>query len=242
MSNELKTTEEKPSFLSTQKLGLENIHQFLRPARLKIVQPMAGEQFQAFTAGDCVVVPAMQEIPQPFRFTPIFFFPQWCLHNPIAMKGQLPFIRQFTLDANDPLAKMCQNPATRVQPCPENPATQCEAHEHLNFVIIVEGMPDMPILCSFFKGEHKSGSTLLQMAKMRDADIFASIFEAKTSQRNNTKGRWWGLDFTNPATNQWVGQGAYEHYKDLHLLYAKGHAEKLLVADLDDEPISTLAG
>ena len=241
MSNEL-TNIERPTFLSTnEKLGTENISKYLRPSRLKIVQATAGEPFAGqFDQGDCVVVPALQllaPVATWFRFTPIFFFPQWCVHNPIQLKGQLPFIRESSLDPQSQLALASQNPANRSRPCPENPALSCEVSEHLNVVIIAhrEGFESLPILCSFFRGEHNAGSTLLQMIKLRGVSIFGCIFEARTSVRSNTKGRWWGLDFGSPESDPWVkDEEQFNQYKKLYVEYQKAHHDKTIEVDFDD--------
>ena len=243
MTNELTKQEEKPSFLATSEVhGTENISKYLRPPRLKIVQPTAGEPFATnFEQGDCIIVPAMQLLANGgewFRFTPIFFFPQWCIHNPIALKGQLPFIRESTLDPSSPIAMASQNPATRSRPYPENPALNCEVSEHLNVVIIAhkEGLQTTPILCSFFRGEHSADTTLLQMLKLRGTSIFGCVFEARSAIRTNSKGRWWGLDFSNPDINAWIkDEEQFASYNKLYFEYKKAHQDKTIEVNFDDD-------
>jgi len=245
MSNVPAIQETKPDFLTTETepFGVENLNAYLKPARLKIVQPTAGEQFSAFAPGDVLIVPAMHLVApkdEPFRFVPLFFFPQWCLWNPLAMKGQLPMIRESSLDPQSQLAIASRNPATREKVCPENPTLTCKVSEHLNIVMLLqegdEALRMMPILCSFARGEHTTGSTLLQMIKLRQASIFGCVFEAKSTVRTNTKGRWFGLDITNPAQGSWIKDASqYEAYKHLHNEYKKAHADRAIVVDYEED-------
>jgi len=199
-------------------LGVEDLSQFVTPPRVKIVQKQASAMLlERFTPGDVIIVPQQVLVAPiarnekgkvldtgvPFFFTPVFFFPEWCLWNPIKMKGSLPAIRERSLDPKSPIAVKSKSVATWKEPCPENRECDCRYVEHLNFVCVLASdeheLAGTPIVLSFSRAEHKSGSNLASLIKLRRAPIYGCQFMGVVGHRTNSQGDWFGIDAVNPA-------------------------------------------
>lgn len=247
-----------PAFMQGVDAGVEDLGQFIKPPRLKIVQKQSGEAFSDFDTGDLIIVPQRQlvvpviknekgkstEVGEPFFFVPLFFFPEWCLWNPIEMKGTLPPIRERTTDPKSPMVAKARNPKLWHVPCPEKPdGKPCRYVEHLNFIVVLVGKPEfsgMPMIMSFSKGEHQSGSSFAALVKMRRAPMFGCQFMANTRFRDNAKGDWYGFDVTNPPGDSGVTPFIQEEdvFKQLQKMNAdlkEAHAKSMIVVDYDDE-------
>jgi hypothetical protein len=262
------TLSTAPSFLQkyTEEhgaVGLENAQAFIKPPRLKIIQKAAQAPYSdTFNTGDVVMVPQMALVAPimvdekgksgdrgaPFHFVPLFFFPEWCLWNPIQTKGQLDAIRNRSFDKSSILAQKSRDPNSRAEPCPEAPQFMMKYQEHLNFVLMILGDNECagtPVIQSFFRGEHRTGSTLLSVAKMRKAPMFGQIFEATSTYRPGSgKGDWYGLDITAPSMvsglSSWVTDaGMFAAYEKMHEELKKAHADNAIVVDMDDLDDST---
>ena len=164
--NKALSTELRPSYITPENrnLGAEDFGQYIKPPRMKIVQPTSRAPLsEKFAPGSAVLVPRMELIAEkgkPFLFTPIFFFPEWCTWNPLAAPG-LSTIRARSYDPKSSIAVKCRDKATRSEVCPEAPSLQITHQEHLNLAVIlhgVDGMEETPVIMTFVRGEYVTGA------------------------------------------------------------------------------------
>ncbi len=252
MSNEVakvETNAQVPAFMQNQEvMGTEGLNQYVRPPRVKVVQAMSGAPFDQFGQGTVIVVPTLAKLADvnretkkstPWKFVPLFFYPEWIQTSPMALKDTEPFIRQRSLDPKSELAQKARNRDTWFEKHPTRPDLEIANRECLNFVIMPYG--DNPLagtLCviTFSKSGFREGSTLASMIKMRKAPIYGQVFEANSNgNRKNAKGQWWGLDFNIPTEGQWVTLEEFEAFKAMHLELVEVHKQGLLQVDYDDE-------
>lgn len=237
--------------------GIENLRDFIIPPRLKIVQKQSDALLEAgFSVGDLVVMPSRllftgmtddKKVGAPFNFVPVFFFPEWCVWNPYELKGQMPAIRERTLDSKSPLMKKSRDPALRQEVCPEVPTKDGKTLyiryvEHLNFMILRQDQDsdtfETPMILSFARGEYMTGSGFLSLISMRKAKSYGCVFEGQSRFRpDKGKGSWFGVDVTNPSElGPFVtDRDVYERYKALNADLTKAHEERRIVVDYEDD-------
>jgi hypothetical protein len=244
MSNEL-SLDVRPSYITPEnaKLGTEVLQQYVKPIRAKIVQSSSREPFKSkFEEGDVVAVPNLQLLLAhggTMLVTPIFFFPEWCVWNPLQMAG-LPTIRERSFDPRSEIAALSRDNNKRRFPCPENTQLQCQAQEHLNLICILENVPDfeeIPVVFTFLRKEYKTGSMWLNLIQGRKAPMGSMVFEVGTASRKNDKGEWIGFDIDNPAKPNpaWIPADRFESfYKPLFEKFQKAHADNVLIVEHDD--------
>jgi len=234
-SEVMKVGDQLPAYMRDEPRGDETIGQYVIPPRLKIVQRVASDELLAiFSAGDVIIVPnnlavavGTDEAPASFRFVPLFFFPEWCTWSPIELRGQENTILARSLDPTSDIAQKAKNPGLRSEQHPRNPNLFIKHAEHLNFIISLRDhdLAGEPIVMSFVRAEHQSGSRLCSLIKMRKAPIYGCVFEATVGKRSNAKGQWHGLNLSNPANNQWVPEEEFAAAKAVHLDFVKLHEE-----------------
>jgi len=239
--------EQMPAFMQGQDTGTETLGQYVVPPRIKVVQKQSGEQFEEYPAGTVLLMPQKVILAgpgEPFHFVPLFFFPEWCVWNPLQISS-LPMIRERTLDPTHEMVERCRDPERWEMPCPEDAKYMLRYVEHLNFVIMPVGNPeveDTMVNLSFSKSNHKSGTTLAGLIKMRRAPICGCQFEARTVQRSNASGSWWGIEVGQPSTESEVtpfveDQQRFELYQELHGELKEHHAQTVLRVDYTDDTI-----
>lgn len=238
-------TENLPEHLkSAGQLGTETMGEHITPPRLKVLQPLRDEQYKMFKEGEVILAPQnikIATVDEPFWFVPLLFYPEWIAVNPIQLKGQKPFIRERTLDPLSQLAMKCRDPERREEPCPEQTGTVIRNKEFLTFVVVLlnqGGLTGMPVTMAFSSGEHRQGSSLATLIKMRSAPICGCIFEAKVpnAMRRNAKGAWYGLDISNPQSLGCppafvMNKAEFEVLQKLHMTLKEQLEAKLLQAD-----------
>ena len=247
-----RTNEQLPAFMQgEEKHGDELMDRYIRPPRVKIIQPQAREPYDQFESGDVVLTPQLLRIAafdkatkkgELWRFVPIFFYPEWCTWNPL---GDETMIRARTLDPRNEIAIKAQSPDTWSEDHPEGRMDdqgrplQIRHTEHLNFIVapLTEDQLGMQIAVSFFRGELKVGATICSLIRMRNAPMYGQIFEAQVGQRKNQRGTWYGIDCRIPTSaplfvedEEFFGalKGQYEKY-------AAAHSDDNLQVDFEDE-------
>jgi hypothetical protein len=267
MSNELKTMDAQlPDFMRAEKPdGLEMLKQYIRPARMKILQKSSSsELLQVFDVGQPIVTPVnvalagmimdkngkkSTGVSEKFYIAPLFFFPEWLTINPIQMRGKLPFIRSRTTDPKSRIAAMSRNQDTRMEICPEEPQYSIRHVEVLNFIVVPITSPDNPLggtqmVMSFSKAEHKTGSLFASLIQMRKAHLYGCQFEVFTSGpdqgRKNDKGEWWGYNISNPSEGSGVApfcqdKARYDALQNAYNDLKAAHAASRIIVDHDDE-------
>ena len=260
MSNELANLKQNaglpavPDYLRVaDDHSLDGVKQYVRPPRIKVIQATSDQNLLAtFGVGSTVLVPDNLLIMEPardekgnvtagntppFLFTPIFFFNEFCLWNPIQMKGKLPAIRDRSFDQNSDVAIRARNFKDRTMPCPEAPEYNCVFCEHMNFIVHVHGQKEHCIL-TFSRGEFKAGTNFAALLKMRSTPLYAGIFAANLVPRKNDKGSWYGLDISNPSDGSpYVGEEAFQLYQKFYKEYAELYSERKIDVVYEDDPI-----
>lgn len=267
------TSPNVPDFMREETdFGLDGANQYISPPRMKVVQKQSGAPLsEMFDTGDVILMPNMLLVSKVkkndnnkpageghgFGLTPLFFFPEWLLINPMELKGSLPFIEQRSLDPNSPMVPRCRNKdlwldpildqTTGKQMVKEGKPMFRRYVEALNFLVMIVGdhpASGVPVLLSFSKGEHKSGGNLLTLLKLRKAPIFGCQFFAQTRHRpNNPKGDWYGIDVMNPpgdsGISPFVQDGEdYDAYKKMHKEFREHHSKNLIRVDYDDSEVT----
>ncbi len=217
--------EELPAYLQeSRELAREQANRmskFIRPPRLKVIQPMSqGEAADRFAVGDAVVLPHMIKLAgvgveegtgkprkegDRFHVVPLDFWVEYCKWTPIQLKGQMPAVVETTTDPNSRLAVMSRDVKLRKsEPVPGQDGYFFRAVEHINFLFVTLDVPDllgMPFLVSFQRAEHKVGTTLMAMLQARRAASYGCVYAAAIKERTNEQGKWYGMDIMNPAPN-----------------------------------------
>jgi hypothetical protein len=243
----------QPAMIDT---GTEGMGQFIVPPRIKVVQPVSrGEYKDKFSPGDAVLVPQMiriisLDIDEKNRpknessaviFTPLFFFPEFCLWNPLEAKGNLPMIRESSFDPTSAVAIKARDAKRRFEACPEMPEKMMRYVEHLNFVVLihVEGLNMLPAVMSFSRAEHRAGSNFAALCKMRMAPMYGCKFAFRTRYRENDKGQWYGIDVENPpeAVGAFVDKATFEYTSYQYRELKAAHADRALRVDHEADDI-----
>lgn len=211
--------------------GTEQVADFMMPSFLRIVQALSAPALrEKFNEGDAILQPDQQLVyssknPQPVPFTPLLFYTEWCVWNPLKTKGQLPFIRERSTDPNSEIARKSRNPDARKEVCPEMPSENLRYVEHLNFLIQLRtpDAPLLPVIMSFVVAEHQNGRRFcnLIMQRKHNPPLYAGIYEFTTSRRTNAQGNWFGFDITNCSENAWVSQAEFELLREQHIMLAE---------------------
>jgi len=240
-------------------VGLEDMQQFIRPARVKVIQKTASDLLlEDFRVGDLVLMPnkvvvaeiaadergRSKEEGAPFFFVPLFFYAEWLTVNPFQMRTSLPMIRDRTIDPNSQLRAKCNNQNLWYEACPENPEFKIRNVEALNFVCLIlhnEQLENIPVILSFQRGEHRTGTMFLSSIKMRKAAIFGNVFQAHSQYRPDAgKGDWYGIEVENPSEESGVSPFVlepeqYAKFKAMHAELKAAHEKGLILADYEDE-------
>lgn len=251
--NEIATIKTAPAFATpakpeTMSDQMKLMAMYVTSPRLKVMQGIRrGELKTEFEEGDCVAMP-MQQLIIPaggvFHFAPLMFYPEWLCVNPIELGGQM--IRRRTLEVTDEVAIKARDQDRRSEPHPDVPRKDGKDMfiryvECLNFVVMILE-PENPLFgigltLSFARGEHKQGSKLSSLIRMRKVEEpYACRFEARVGPRKNDKGEWVGLNVDNPRSGEpWVTTEQFDAFRPLHETYVKAYTDRLLKVEYDDE-------
>lgn len=245
---------QRPAWLTETDSGVDNLAQFIVPPRLKIVQPTS-KLVDDFTMGDVLLMPQKMRVTglqldekkrlgknsDSILFTPLFFFAEYCVWNPLEDKSQM--IIESTYDQTSEIAQRARDYKRRREPHPTLEGKYITYREHLNFIVLMhlEGFNVLPCLMSFAGAEHRSGTNFAAMIKMRMAPMYACQFTFKVASRENDRGRWYGLDIENPTeqlggfVNEQMFSVTKKFYADLK---AAHEARNIRVEhDVDDSDI-----
>lgn len=250
-----------PDFIKEADLeGTEQLGQYVIPPRLKVIQGSSKAPFsEMFDTGDAVMVPQMMMVApvkknehgksgnagEPFHIVPLFFYAEWCLWNPIERKGTHNAIVERTLDPESPIVSKCRDPKLRHLPIDgefDGKGNQlCQRYiEHLNYICVIvdkdHELHGMPFVISYSRGDHRSGSNLAALIKLRKAPIYACRLQAQVAFRPDAKGDWYGLDILNPQDSQpWIDDAEeFAALKELHEEFKGAHDANLIQADYAD--------
>ena len=235
--------------------GMEELKHVVRPPRLKVVQKMARKPLSdLFQTGDVVAMPQMQLVmhaDETFHAIPLLQYTEWCVWNPLDLRGTVPTIRERTLDPKHHIAILARDPNRRQsQPYPEMPEKDGKKlmlsyREHINFMLLLLppaqlGIAELPVAVSYSKGEWQAGSnfaSLLAQRNMRVTPIYGCRIEFSVGERNGPKGDWHGLNAANPSDGQpWNDDpDRYAFCKRLHEEFAEVLKQNRLEIEHEDE-------
>jgi hypothetical protein len=244
-----------PDYLAEEEvIGTEDLGKHIIPPRVKIVQKQASKELlEQYSPGDVILVPVGTVLAEPerdtkgrikdmsaatFRFTPVFFFVEYCTWSDIKLKGQEPAILYRTFDPQDPVAVKARNAKLRVESHPQHPGMKVAHAEHLNFVIALHDheLCDQPMVLSFLRGSHSFGSTLASRIKARRAPIMSCVFDATLTERRNNQGEWFVLDCDNPKEGSpYVMEEQFKALKEIHGEYKSHYDEATLRVEYDEQ-------
>jgi hypothetical protein len=257
--NELENVRAVPEFLralSADDTSTALLKSYVVPPRLKMIQPTSRPPFSdRFQQGELVMLPIMQPVAKfsdgkshAFTFTPLFFFPEWLIMNPLETKGTLKAVRERTFESRSEIAIKAKNPKLRKsEPCPECPEKDGKKLylnylECLNYIIWIHGdkpFCEVPIALTFTSGEHFAGMSFNALINTRRAALWGCNFQAVIRRRTNEKGSWFGIDCENPSFESgvpaWTDRAA--EMKIFFEEFKKTYEDKLLQVDYDDESL-----
>ncbi len=264
MSTKLVQTSNKPklpAFMQKDDVtGTEDLGEFVRPPRIRVVQALSKDLIDTFDNGDVVLLPQKVLVSEvlkndkkkpktdktgagdPFWFVPLFFWPEWISWNPRELTD-LDAIRFRTTDPNDPLVAKCRNRELWYEPHPDKAEVNIRNVEHLNFVIMLMSgeFTGTEAVVSFSRAEHRSGTNLAGLIKMRKAPIFGCVFQISVGFRENPQGQWYGLDVTNPdeksGFNPFIqNEEVYSGFRKKHEEFKSLHEKSKLEVVHDEDP------
>ena len=96
---------------------------------------------------------------------------------------------------------------------------------------------------SFARAEHKTGSNLASLIKMRRVPMFGTVWDAIAKQRNNASGTWWGLNFSQcQEDNGFVAdKEVFLNFEKLNKEFKKAYDDRAIVVDYDDSDVKAEA-
>lgn len=243
MNNELIEKEAVPSFLQSsggQTKGTEQLGRYIRPSFTKIVQSNSKDLKKTYPEGTLLSHPEKMVIADPGQaviFVPIFFFPEFCLHNAYPKQ---PFIRERSLDPESSLAKRCRQRSKESRTVSIE-GDSCEYCEHLNFVVVfpeVEEFAKKPVVISLFKGEWTSGNVLASLIDSRVGmqNICGNRFQFRIVPHQGGGNEWLGWCFENPATGgkYITNESQYHSYVELQKKVEEAFSANALEVDHEE--------
>lgn len=243
-------------------VGLENTQRLIIPPRVRIVQAQSRAPLRdLFNIGDTVAVPQnllIAEHPyngaraaengQAFHVIPLFFYVEFLVWNDIKLQATEPSVLQRSVDPDSEIALKARNPNTWREPHPSGKDNHFIRYsEHLNFIISINEPEHeaygLPMVMSFSGAEHRTGANWLALLKMRRAPIYGCGFQISTSNRENSKGNWYGWDITNPMdrSKSWVSKELLEQYREVYTEMKEAYDQGTLQADYEDDEAATTA-
>jgi len=243
-----------PDFLKGEEAaGVDMLKHFVEPPILKVVQKQSADDLVSmFETGDVIVLPTRSLVapyegtdgPTPFLFVPIFFYPEWCTWTPMELRGQVPAIINRSSDRNGEIAMKAANPDARYEEVEyEGRKVEVRHVQHLNFIVTLYNHPlaGEPMIMSFARGEHRSGTRLASLIKTRKAPIYACVFQGQVCKepRKNNKGSWYGIDVSNPTEDisPWVTAEEYAQLKAQYEEVSQVVAQGRMRVALDDTDV-----
>jgi len=173
-----------------------------------------------------------------FHIVPLFFYVEFCLWNPIQLRGKEPAIVERSFDANSDIAKRAMCADTREV---DYEGFKRRYVEHLNFLVALHGEDVPPIIMSFAKGEYTNGRRFFSLlSNRRKAPLYGCVFECKTGMRARNGYEWYGYELQNPSeesgVDPWVTDKAtYEMYREFHMKAHDAFASQTLETRYGDD-------
>jgi hypothetical protein len=246
----------RPTFIEEpDQAMIDSTREYMVLQRIKVMQKMSESMMlDKFPAGTTVAMPGEIVIAgkeKPWCFVPLFFYPEYTLRNPIALKGIQPFIVERSIDPRSDLALRAKNPKLWERPHPDFP-TEAKKNqryvESLNFVVTPYGNPLMGefFLLGFSKASHFDGKKLVDLIRRRNARHYGMVFEAVATPRKNSLGEWYAPDCSLPTektcASPWVSDDAYPKLKEMSEIISKAHESNSIKSADEEEDISAPAG
>lgn len=259
MSNEIaRINSQLPDFMrGSDGESKHGMAQYIVPPRVKIIQPTTNDpQFDGFKQGDVILTPLNLELLKftskdegysSIACTPLFWFVEYCLCNPI---GKKPFIAKRSFDHGSMIAQRARDPDRRIEPDPTDPMNSKKAskyREHINVAVLLhmEGLDTTPATITFAGAEHRAGSLWLNKMRIRDGEIYGQNYVGVLKMRSNSEGKWYGFDFGNPPADSGIfpyvqTADEYERNRSIHTELREAFNAGLL--KVDDEAGAEFAG
>lgn len=239
--------------------GTEDLGQYVRPPRLKVIQKSAHPPLcDNFSTGDVIMMPQQLLVApvnkeakagESFFFNPVFFFAEYVSWNPIQLKGKEPAIIERSFDRNSAVAQKARDPDRRKEVMNPDAAPDKQMFirhvEHLNFIglLVDHEYSGLPIVLSFSKGEARTGQNFASLIKMRRGPLWGMQFECFSKHRPGTgEGDWYGIDVINPSEESgvtpWIlDEAAYKRRCDLHEELKEQFESRLIIVEHGDDDV-----
>lgn len=242
------STHLAPAFMAEDGVaGTEELRKYVLPPRLLVMQAQQKPPLDRFNPGAMVLMPderiivdfdrAEQASVKPIIFVPIFHFVEFTVDNPIEIHASHGKIRQRTFDPTSDIAKRAQSRDKSVRQfvCPEMKDKMCKYVVRLNylwFLLTSEGEEPVnaPCMITFKSTGMNDARSLNTLITARKKPIYGCQFAAEVGSRSNDKGKWYGVNITNPpvGVSPWVEDPElYGSLKQAHEDARDAHAQQL---------------
>ena len=212
--------------------------------RLKILQGLSPEALKdQFGEGSAILAPANAMVcrkRESFLFVPLFFFVEYIKWSDRNDKESLGIVER-TFDQGSALARYAQDPNKREELYdPERPTGYKYTYqEHLNFIGYIYGAHELEgteVAISFSKGEHRYGKAFVSACTLRDAPLWANVFELTIGQHSSGDNVWWGIDFKNPEdpTKRFITAEEAPVFKEQFETLKRQFEEQTISTDFSD--------
>jgi len=184
----------------------DSLKGYVRPPRIKVIQSLTDQKLREdFGVGSVILLPqniCILEMPRdkkgnplvdtavPFIFTPLFFFPEFCVWNPLEEKGNVPAIRDRSFDPNSDIARRARDFKARTMPYPGKENLEIKFVEHLNFIVAVHGIEDACVL-SFSRAEFSAGQKFAVQSRILGWTEVRCIYQDAVAMWLSFV--WWGV-------------------------------------------------
>lgn len=258
MSTGLETTkpgaitlsDKMPEFLRsrTEAKGTDELTQYIRPPFVKIVQGSSEKALkEAYPEKSTVLVPGHDLVAPPgekILFTPILFYTEYLLVNPLELKGQMKMVEARSFDRSSEIARRALNPDLRNEqlfnpdgsPMLINKKPIFRSYQDTRvFLVIIHApvAPERVCAMTFARGELRTADRLSTLISARQKDIFSGVYEAIVGIHKNPQHDWYGFDIDNPTDVSpfIMDEKQFLQYENMHDLLSKALAEKRLILD-----------
>lgn len=242
-------SESKPQFLRErgEQKGVDEVVQYIRPPFIKIVQGSSDKELkEQFPEKSVILAPGNDLLAAPdeiIRFTPILFFREFLVINPLEWRGQEKMIHARTFDPNSDIAKRAFDPNRRNEQLFNTDGSPIlvkgkpiyRSYQDTRTYLVLVHWPRNPgTVCAmtFARAELQTADRLASLIGGRQADIFAGIFEASVGIHKNPQHDWYGFNMDNPSDGSpWVTEAEHAEYSRMHDLLYKALQERRIIVD-----------
>lgn len=210
-------------------------------SRLKVVQGLSKQELkETFGEGAALLVPTNELIVkarESFKFVPVFFFVEFTKRSDLDDTAS-DFILQRSFDHESELANKARNADTRTEfygPDEKFEAAYVESLCFAGFVYGDHALANRLLVMPFERGEFTHGKTFVSAITLRKVPLWSQVWELHPELRDRGTRKWWGLDFRNPDSGNFIKSEEATAYQAFHDELKEDFRQQKLRIDRSDE-------